>query len=449
MLISLHKYTKKRYINIFDLYIYEVLDKIRQGATNNMKKNHKFFQGKNSTAKNQEVSKKFFNGENKNNNSQIPVSFVNARRNTRNFNEQSSSNFVPSKIPVVKSQNNNTNKNNNSGFNNKSINDSNNNNTSNKNGNTGGQLFFINARKNTRSFREQINSDFGTGSGSPEKHHHPNVSNKHHHNQNHNNFGNKNQVHHNQKNFVNGFNNSNQGKGHNSNQNKNNSNQNNKSYNYSNTDYPNTNGLNVNNKPTNIELDKYIKALNFSDQSQLLLAICDQFQKIDLQKLHALDEKLLEEAIVSSNREIVELTVIAYVYRKLISKKHIFNSPNWKKFKDKTVTDLKLASELSKKLDHTEYNKKIKEIQTDIENTDKLLGHFIHDITFNARVKLASSAYAYGLSLSQASNLLSADKDLVMELLGQTKIPDEDTRSNNKSITDKVELLKKMVVIRK
>jgi uncharacterized protein YjgD (DUF1641 family) len=93
------------------------------------------------------------------------------------------------------------------------------------------------------------------------------------------------------------------------------------------------------------------------------------------------------------------------------------------------ILDLQKAIEFSKKEDKTEYDTKIKEIENAIEKTDQLLGHFIHDIVFNARNKLASSAYAYGLSISQATNLLSADKDHVMELIGQTKMADEDLRN--------------------
>ena len=104
---------------------------------------------------------------------------------------------------------------------------------------------------------------------------------------------------------------------------------------------------------------------------------------------------------------------------------------------------MQLAIELSKKENKDEYNKKIKEIENSIEKTDQLLGHFIHDIVFNARTKLASSAYAYVLSLSQASNLLSANKDQVMELIGQTKISDEDIKS--KTMFERIDFLKKNI----
>lgn len=268
---------------------------------------------------------------------------------------------------------------------------------------------FINARRNTRNFKEQDNSSFG---------HNANRFNKQINSRTHNPNRHKkdNKQNNNRNNYK--------------------QNQNNQQFNF-----PKKHG-----KFQNPEVIKYISSLNFKNWSQILLAINEQFQNVDLQKLHAIDEKLLDEAIISNNKLIAEMAVIAYSYRKLISKKHIFYSPNWKKFKEKTIIDLKLASELSKKPDLTEFTKKIKEIQTDIENTDKLLGHFIHDIVFNARAKIASSAYAYGLSLSQATNLLSADKDSVMAVIGQTKIPDEDSVIKGKTLKEKVNLLKEMTM---
>lgn len=192
------------------------------------------------------------------------------------------------------------------------------------------------------------------------------------------------------------------------------------------------------NKPNKI--DDFISKIDFTNIEKIITAILEQFRANDLDRLHRIDEKALEESIVSYRKDIVELTIIAYSFRKLLSKKHIFNSPNWKGFREKTISNLEEAIKLSKEENKDNYNLKIKEIQNSIEKTDQLLGHFIHDIVFNARTKLASSAYAYGLSLSQASNLLSANKDLVMELVGQTKIPDEDIKT--KTMTERVNFLK-------
>lgn len=192
------------------------------------------------------------------------------------------------------------------------------------------------------------------------------------------------------------------------------------------------------NKPNKI--DDFISKIDFTNIEKIITAILEQFRANDLDRLHRIDEKALEESIISYRKDIAELTIIAYSFRKLLSKKHIFNSPNWKGFREKTISNLEEAIKLSKEENKDNYNLKIKEIQNSIEKTDQLLGHFIHDIVFNARTKLASSAYAYGLSLSQASNLLSANKDLVMELVGQTKIPDEDIKT--KTMTERVNFLK-------
>lgn len=265
---------------------------------------------------------------------------------------------------------------------------------------------FINARRNTRSFKEQNSSNFGNNAKRYAKHVNPNTHN-------------------------------------NSNNNNNNYNKENKKQYYQQSKYRDHKNV-KHGKFQNPDVTKYISTVNFKDWSQVMLAINEQFQNVDLQKLHAIDDKLLAEAIISNNKLIAEMALVAYSYRKLISKKHIFYHPNWKKFREKTIIDLKLASELSKKPDLTDFSNKIKEILADIENTDKLLGHFIHDIVFNARSKLASSAYAYGLSLSQATNLLSADKDTVMALIGQTKMSDEDSIITGKTLKEKVNILKEM-----
>jgi len=191
------------------------------------------------------------------------------------------------------------------------------------------------------------------------------------------------------------------------------------------------------------KIESYISKIDFKNSEKIISGILEQFRANDLEILHRIDEKTLEEAIIEYRKDIAELAIIAYSFRKLLSKKHIFNSPNWKGFREKTINDLQLAIELSKKENKDEYNKKIKEIENSIEKTDQLLGHFIHDIVFNARTKLASSAYAYGLSLSQASNLLSANKDQVMELIGQTKISDEDIKS--KTMFERIDFLKKNI----
>ena len=146
---------------------------------------------------------------------------------------------------------------------------------------------FINARRNTRNFKEQDNSSFG---------HNANRFNKQINSRTHNPNRHKkdNKQNNNRNNYK--------------------QNQNNQQFNF-----PKKHG-----KFQNPEVIKYISSLNFKNWSQILLAINEQFQNVDLQKLHAIDEKLLDEAIISNNKLIAEMAVIAYSYRKLISKNTSF-----------------------------------------------------------------------------------------------------------------------------
>ena len=75
-----------------------------------MKKNHKFFSNKEPVVKNTDSPKKSYNPVNANSNTGTnntnQVSFINARRNTRDFKEQSNTNFTPERNSQSKPQNN-------------------------------------------------------------------------------------------------------------------------------------------------------------------------------------------------------------------------------------------------------------------------------------------------------------------------------------------------------
>jgi hypothetical protein len=86
-----------------------------------------------------------------------------------------------------------------------------------------------------------------------------------------------------------------------------------------------------------------------------------------------------------------------------------------------------------------EFRKTVIDIVNLIREKDKELGHYINQVVDDAKIKLASSAYAYGLSASQASELFSIPKDQLMTFIGITKMPDEDPMY--KSIKERIHLL--------
>lgn len=210
---------------------------------------------------------------------------------------------------------------------------------------------------------------------------------------------------------------------------------------------PTTKNPNYNKQPAKPLVNgnaEYLSKIDFTNIEQIITQIIEQFKVNNLEKLHRIDEKLLEEAIINYRKDLAELAIIAYSLRKLASKKHILLNPNWNFFKEEILSDLMIAINLNKEKDKKNYDIKITNIQDSIKKTDKLFGYFVQNIIFNARAKIASTAYAYGLSLSQATNLLSADKDQVMAIVGQTKISDEDLK--DRTISDRVNNLKKIIL---
>jgi hypothetical protein len=170
--------------------------------------------------------------------------------------------------------------------------------------------------------------------------------------------------------------------------------------------------------------------------------IIDFLEKGDYESIHTLEHNISEIAIRDYNKDYSELCIVTYGLRKILSKEHIRNKEEWKDAQIEVEGNLKRAIKEFKMEDHSNFNNIIKNIQIVIAKTDKNLGNYVTHLIEDARVKLASNAYAYGLSANQSANLFSANLDELMMYIGITKMPDEDTKF--KSIKERVNLLEVM-----
>jgi hypothetical protein len=182
-----------------------------------------------------------------------------------------------------------------------------------------------------------------------------------------------------------------------------------------------------------------VKNTEFADKTSILKMIIELIPKKDSLLLHTMEDRVLEQAIITHDKDFAELSIIAYSLRKLISKKHIYLNNKWAGIQGKIIDDLKQSIQLLEKNDIVRYREKIKSVQEKIERTDELLGYYVTNIVQNARVKLASNAYSYGQSAEQSADLLSADKEQVMSFIGVTKLSDEGKKY--KSIKERVNVL--------
>jgi hypothetical protein len=160
--------------------------------------------------------------------------------------------------------------------------------------------------------------------------------------------------------------------------------------------------------------------------------------------IHNLESETIQSVIVTNNPVLSELCVILYGLRKLISKKHISETPEWRKANTTILKLLNflLAIDLSMDSEKTKFSLTLIDIQKIIADTDTKLGHYVTHIIDDARLRLASDAYAYGLSAAQASEMFRANKEQLMGFIGITKMPDENMKY--KSIKERVRLLEVM-----
>lgn len=161
-------------------------------------------------------------------------------------------------------------------------------------------------------------------------------------------------------------------------------------------------------------------------------------------ELRGLSNRLIKEASIETDYAKAELGVIAYALHKIESKNHFTQNQNWGKVKSKILTNLESAIYFANNHEQKQFLSKLKNIIQSIRNVDSKIGNFAQNMYDKAKVKQASLAFSYGLSISQAAELIGADKKEVQSYIGFTKMIDEEQEV--KTISSRVNELKKLVV---
>ncbi|MFH1752196.1 MAG: hypothetical protein ABH821_04645 [archaeon] len=148
------------------------------------------------------------------------------------------------------------------------------------------------------------------------------------------------------------------------------------------------------------------------------------FKSGNLTELHDLSNKYLDESVLKSDKALAEIAVISYALHKLLTKRHITSTLIWEKAKQNITVALEQGVSALEQKNFNAFKRSLSRIVKSVEVVDKKLGHFTRDTLNKARVKYASRAYSFGLSLSQATELTSADLKAVQAYVGFTKAAD-------------------------
>lgn len=167
-------------------------------------------------------------------------------------------------------------------------------------------------------------------------------------------------------------------------------------------------------------LDDLHKGANYLDRA------AHAFRGADAIFLKKIVNDSIRDASLASDKRLAEIAVIAYALMKISSKEHIANSSNWGHARKKILEHLEDAKFSLLKGDEKKFESDLNRIRESVSSVDYELGHYITDSINKARLKMASSAYAFGLSLGSAADLTGADSKELMQYIGATKIHDEE-----------------------
>jgi len=165
------------------------------------------------------------------------------------------------------------------------------------------------------------------------------------------------------------------------------------------------------------------------------------FQSHKAYDLKKMGRDYIEDAAVDSDKDLAAISVIAYCLYKMTTKNHIMNNPRWKIVSQTITKKLNSAKIAAEKNNQNELHTQLQNTIGEIEFIDNELSNYARNVYEKGKIKQASTAYASGLSLSQAAALTDANKRELQEYIGATRIHDESL--------DKIEMQERLEKLRR
>jgi hypothetical protein len=137
--------------------------------------------------------------------------------------------------------------------------------------------------------------------------------------------------------------------------------------------------------------------------------IIQNISKEDPNIFKNLANKYLELAVKFKDKVYGKKAILCYCIYKILTKSHLKNHPMWKRI----VSLIKSNYDLD-------------DILIKIYELDKDYGYYVKNIVEKAKIKLASSAYALGLSSLKSAEIFETSLFELIPYIGKIKIHDED-----------------------
>ena len=153
--------------------------------------------------------------------------------------------------------------------------------------------------------------------------------------------------------------------------------------------------------------------------------ITSDFSKNQPSGLRETANKAISQAALENDSLKASLAVVAYALGKILEKEHFQKETSWPRIQSSIRSELINAVMLAKKQDFNKLKIALLSITNRISKIDYRFGNYWQNLIEKSRVKQASSAYALGVSLSQATQLTGCDKEELFNYIGFTKMHEE------------------------
>ncbi len=177
--------------------------------------------------------------------------------------------------------------------------------------------------------------------------------------------------------------------------------------------------------------------------AKTLHALLNAFREKKPFELKAIGNSAIRRAAIQDDRILAEISVISYALYKILSKDHFVKSSKWPKVEESISGFMSKSIDAAERQDSEALKMHLRNALQSIEKIDSELSNYAENLREKAIVKQASTAYAMGLSLSQAASLTGADKKELQKYIGFTRIHDE--HPAKKGIAERLLVLKEVL----
>jgi hypothetical protein len=169
------------------------------------------------------------------------------------------------------------------------------------------------------------------------------------------------------------------------------------------------------------------------------------FRKGEAMPLREHSNALMKRAVLLNSGPMAQVSIVAYVLHKLLTKEHIVRHERWKQNKASLSDSIQSALLVLEGGNVAEFTRSMASFAGHVKKIDGFFSRFMQGLMEKARVKCASDAYFFGMSLGSAAELAGADKKRLQEFIGATGVHDKER--SRMGIAERLNSLKAAIAV--